>query len=211
LANAGIHIGGTDFDKAFSLAAVMPMLGYGSEKRNGAAMPATPFFNLATWHTINFCYTRKAWAEFQDMHRDAKERDKLDRLLNLISQRDGHWLALQVEQAKIALSETEHVSLVLDRITRSGGLSEQRQERSVFEAAVDALVEQVAATVSQMLRDAGIAKEQVDTIFFTGGSSGVPLLRRRVAAFLPLARAVEGDLFGSIGAGLAVEALRRYG
>ncbi|MCL2657412.1 MAG: Hsp70 family protein [Betaproteobacteria bacterium] len=211
LANAGIHIGGTDFDKAFSLAAVMPMLGYGSAKQNGTAMPATPFFNLATWHTINFCYTRKAWAEFQDMHRDAKERDKLDRLLNLVSQRDGHWLALQVEQAKIALSETEHVALLLERITRSGGLSEQRLERAIFEAAVDALVEQVAATVSQMLRDAGIVKEQVGTIFFTGGSSGVPLLRQRVAALLPQARAVEGDLFGSIGAGLAVEALRRYG
>jgi hypothetical chaperone protein len=36
-------------------------------------------------------------------------------------------------------------------------------------------------------------------------------LRQRIAAVLPQARAVEGDLFGSIGAGLAVEAARRYG
>ena len=33
----------------------------------------------------------------------------------------------------------------------------------------------------------------------------------RIAAELPQARSVEGDLYGSIGAGLAVEAARRYG
>ena len=32
-----------------------------------------------------------------------------------------------------------------------------------------------------------------------------------IAAELPTARSVEGDLFGSIGAGLALEAARRYG
>jgi hypothetical chaperone protein len=36
-------------------------------------------------------------------------------------------------------------------------------------------------------------------------------LRARIAAELPRARSVEGDLYGSIGAGLAVEAARRYG
>jgi hypothetical chaperone protein len=36
-------------------------------------------------------------------------------------------------------------------------------------------------------------------------------LRERISAELPNARSVEGDLFGSIGAGLAVEAARRYG
>jgi hypothetical chaperone protein len=63
------------------------------------------------------------------------------------------------------------------------------------------LVEKVAATVSQILRGAGLPANGIDTIFFTGGSSGIPLLRRRIAALLPQARVVEGDLFGSIGAG----------
>jgi hypothetical chaperone protein len=51
----------------------------------------------------------------------------------------------------------------------------------------------------------------VDTVFFTGGSSGVPLLRARIAALLPGSRAVDGDLFGSIGAGLAIDAARKFG
>ena len=48
-------------------------------------------------------------------------------------------------------------------------------------------------------------------MFFTGGSSGVGLLRARVGALVPGARKVEGDLFGSIGAGLALDALRKFG
>ena len=56
-----------------------------------------------------------------------------------------------------------------------------------------------------------IAAERIDTVFFTGGSSGIPALRERIAAQLPKAQAVEGDLFGSIGAGLAVDAARRFG
>ena len=73
------------------------------------------------------------------------------------------------------------------------------------------LVKKVEITVSQILRDAGLAAGGIDSIFFTGGSSGIPLLRQRIAALLPQARVVEGDLFGSIGAGLAVDAARRYG
>jgi len=51
----------------------------------------------------------------------------------------------------------------------------------------------------------------VDTVFFTGGSSGIPALRNSVAAMLPNARHVEGNIFGSIGSGLAIEARKRYG
>ncbi|GAA5183057.1 Hsp70 family protein [Niveibacterium umoris] len=212
LANAGVHIGGTDLDRAFNLAQIMPLLGFRSKKKNGNELPATPFFNLATWHTINFCYTRAAWTEFQDMYRDAAERDKLELLLNLVSERAGHWLSLQVEEAKIALSEQAEVMLDLGRLHRKAGVvAPPRIARADFDLAIAALVNRVGETVETMLASAGVDKARIDTVFFTGGSSGVPALRQRIAAAVPNARAVEGDLFGSIGAGLAVEAARRYG
>jgi hypothetical chaperone protein len=69
----------------------------------------------------------------------------------------------------------------------------------------------VEETVLRLLRDAGVAPDAVDTVFFTGGSSGVRLLREKIAALVPAARKVEGDLFGSIGAGLALDAVRKFG
>jgi hypothetical chaperone protein len=63
LASAGVHIGGTDFDKYLSLTSVMPMLGLGSVMKNGSEVPSSYFFNLATWHTINLAYTPKIWTQ----------------------------------------------------------------------------------------------------------------------------------------------------
>jgi hypothetical chaperone protein len=208
LGNAGVHIGGTDFDRALSLEGVMPLLGYRSRTRDGAELPSSLFFQLATWHTINFAYTRQAWTDLQQLYRGATARAELDRLSRLISQREGHWLALQVEEAKIALSSAHRARLELDRL--EPGLSHSI-EREQFAAATATLVERVAATVAALLDEAGVGRERVDTVYFTGGGSAVPQLRARIAAELPAAKTVEGDLHGSIGAGLAIEAGRRYG
>ena len=208
LASGGVHIGGTDFDKYLSLASVMPTLGLGSRLQGGLEIPSAQFFNLATWHTINLAYTKKSWTQIAELHRSALERDKLERLQNLVRERAGHWLAMQVETAKIALSDAAQSSMDLGRIAPGETLTLQRAD---FDAAIRGLVGKVEATVSALLSDAGIRAEQVDTVFFTGGSSGVPLLRAQIAALLPLAKAVEGDRFGSIGAGLALDAARKFG
>jgi hypothetical chaperone protein len=208
LATGGVHIGGTDFDKYLSLASVMPMLGYGSALVSGAPVPSSYYFNLATWHTINQAYTRKSIAQLDDLARDAAEPAKLGRLRHLIDERAGHWLAMRVEDAKIGLSATPLVELDLDRLSPPERL---QVERAVFEAAIAGLVDQVGATVQRLLGEAGVAADQVDTVFFTGGSSGVAALRERIAAIVPQARRVEGDLFGSIGAGLAIDAARKFG
>ncbi|AMP17297.1 Hsp70 family protein [Collimonas pratensis] len=208
LATGGVHIGGTDFDKYLSLSSVMPMLGLGSRLQNNSEVPSSYYFNLATWHTINQIYTRKAWLQLKDVHRETVEREKFGRLLDLVEQRAGHWLALQVEQGKIGLSDAETVQMSLDRIAPGQALNLTREQ---FDASIGHLVGSVEDTVTKLLRDAGVTPAQVDTVFFTGGSSGVQLLRHKIAALVPSAKAVEGDLFGSIGAGLALDAVRKFG
>jgi hypothetical chaperone protein len=207
LANGGVHIGGTDFDKYLSLAAVMPLLGLGSRLRSGSEVPSSYYFNLATWHTINFAYTQKAMLQLKDLYRDACDTVALDRLRGLIEERAGHWLALKVEEGKIALSTSPTAPLKLERLAPPVDLL---LTRDGFDGAVSHLVESVERTVGALLRDAGVGAGDIDTVFFTGGSSGVQLLRERIAALAPDARKVEGDLFGSIGSGLALDAARRF-
>ncbi len=208
LATGGVHIGGTDFDKYLSLASVMPLLGYRSVLRSGAEIPSSYYFNLATWHTINQAYTRKSIAQLDDLVRDAREPARLVRLQDLIEERAGHWLAMQVEGAKIALSSEAQVQLELARLAPPETVL---VERATFEAAIGSLLDAIDNTVLRLLLDAGVKPGEVDTVFFTGGSSGVGLLRARIGALVPDARKVEGDLFGSIGAGLALDALRKFG
>ena len=208
LANDGIHIGGTDFDKQLSLAEVMPLLGHRSPLKSGREMPSSIYFNLATWHTINFAYTRQVWAEQQRLYLEAQAPEQIERLLALIRDRAGHWLAHQVEEVKIALSSQETAPLSLERFAPG---EQMLLSRSQFDLAALVLVEKIEAALTRLLPEAGVSASAIDTIFFTGGSSGIPLLRQRIAALFPQAKAVEGDLFGSIGAGLAVDAARRYG
>ena len=207
LATSGVHIGGTDFDKALSLASMMPMLGLGSLLKSGREMPSSHYFNLATWHTINLAYTKKAWAQITELHRDAADKPKMERLQSLVRERAGHWLALQVEDAKIALSNTDAAQIGIERISAGETVT---LHRAKLDQAIDGLVNTVQQTVARLLADAGINAAGIDTVFFTGGSSGVPLLRERVLALAPQARCVEGDLFGSIGAGLALDAQRKF-
>ncbi|MBW9333637.1 Hsp70 family protein [Herbaspirillum sp. RU 5E] len=208
LANGGVHIGGTDFDKYFSLACVMPLLGLGGRLQGNAEIPSSYYFNLATWHTINQLYTRKAWQQLQDVAREVADRERFARLLDVVEQRCGHWLALQVEAGKIALSSAEQTLLDLDRLRQPEQLPLLRSD---FNGAVDHLVQSVEQTVLALLQQAGLRAEDIDSVFFTGGSSGVRLLRERISALAPQARHVEGDLFGSIGSGLAIDAARKFG
>ncbi|WP_313117849.1 Hsp70 family protein [Ectopseudomonas guguanensis] len=208
LATGGVHIGGTDFDKQLSLAGVMPLFGYGSRMKSDAFMPTSYHLNLATWHTINALYAQKTQLALQNMRYDIVDATGIDRLFGLIEQRAGHWLAMQVEESKIALSEQDARAIDLSRV-EPGLVAELT--RPLFESAIEPLLERIRASLTQLLADAGVSADQVDTLFFTGGSSGVPALRQSVAAMLPNARSVEGNTFGSIGSGLAIEAKKRYG
>jgi len=208
LATGGVHIGGTDFDRQLSLSQAMPLFGYKTKLKNQAEMPSSYYFNLATWHSINELYTRKVWMDLQDVYRDASELDKLDRLFNLIRLRAGHRLALQVEQAKIELCSAPDATLALEHL--EPGL-QARISSAQFELTVTPLIGKIAQTVSNMLQDAGLDSSQIDTVYFTGGASGIPWLRQRIGALLPHAKQMEGNRFGSIGCGLALEAAKRYG
>lgn len=216
LGNGGVHIGGTDFDKYLSLRNIMPLLGLGGRLGSQTDVPSSYYFNLATWHTINLAYTQKVWRELQDVYRDiqsAELRSRFERLLNLVEDRDGHWLAIKSEEAKILLSDQDAIQLPLERLR-----SKQAMEacsltltQDNLQQAIAHLTADVAQTVDKVLKAAEIRPEQVNTVFFTGGSSGVRGLRQQIAAIVPHAKPVEGDLFGSIGAGLSLDAARHFG
>ncbi|WP_062378927.1 Hsp70 family protein [Pseudomonas abietaniphila] len=208
LATGGVHIGGTDFDKQLSLQGVMPLFGYGSRMKSGAYMPTSTHMNLATWHTINSVYSQKSQLALGSMRYDIEDSMGIDRLFKLIEQRAGHWLAMEVEETKIQLTHAENRAVSMDRV--ESGLTVDLT-RKLFESSIDALLERIRESVTRLLNDAGVGVTDVDTVFFTGGSSGIPALRNSVAAMLPKARHVEGNIFGSIGSGLAIEAKKRYG
>jgi hypothetical chaperone protein len=209
LANDGIRVGGTDLDRLLSLAEVMPGLGYLTTTGQGrAVMPRHYYLDLATWHRINFLYTQRVEADLKALANEADHPERIARLRRVIEQRAGHGLAIAVEEAKIALSGAEVARLALSGLT---GGPNPLATRAGFEAAVAAPVERIAATMRGLMAQAGVQADQVGTVFMTGGSSGLPVLRRLVGAVLPGVRIATGDMLGSVGTGLALDAGRRFG
>ncbi|KAA0593523.1 putative chaperone protein [Azospirillum lipoferum] len=209
LANDGIRVGGTDFDRDLSLATAMPELGLGSAmKRAGLLAPKSIYFDLATWSKINFLYTAKAMAELERLQRDSAEPEKIERLIGVVEHRQGHALAMAVERTKIALSDHEATELALD--WGDGDLA-LAVDRGALNRATGSLAARIGTRIRDCLADAGVTADRIDAVFLTGGSTLLPQVRAAILAEAPDARVVEGNIFGSVGLGLTVEALRRYG
>ncbi|MBE9608271.1 Hsp70 family protein [Chitinilyticum piscinae] len=208
LAHGGVHIGGTDFDRQLSLAAVMPELGLGLALKDGKPFPSSVFFQLATWHTIHLAYTRKTWSDLQNMARDVADRPRYDRLARVVRQQRAHEIAIAIEAAKIALSANTSTRIELDALEDGFCIDIPRE---ILEDAIGGDIQRVVQAALATLASAGVRPEQLDTLFFTGGASAVPALRLALAGAFPAAQAVEGDAYGSVGSGLAVTAQQRYG
>ena len=209
LANAGVHIGGTDFDRLLSIAAVMPALGYGTPTKDGKRnLPISYFNDLATWQRINQLYTSRAATDLRQIRQEAAQPHLVERMIDIVRHRQGHALAGRVEQAKIDLtvSPSTHVALPLTDDRVDIGITQCRMNEAIAPA-IARVVETAAATVGE----AGLATGQVETLFLTGGSTALPQMRTAIRALFPEARVVEGDAFGSVGLGLALDAQRKFG
>src|SRR3979490_3244573 len=115
LANDGVRIGGTDFDRQLSLGVVMPLFGFGSAmKRPGLDVPSSYFHDLATWSSINRMYEPRVMADIRQVRLEANRPELLDRLIRVVDEQRGHTLAMEVEDAKIALSEKRQADIPLE-------------------------------------------------------------------------------------------------
>jgi hypothetical chaperone protein len=213
LANHGVHIAGTDFDRRIELTTILPELGYGAAGPASAGsaareVPSAVYFDLATWHLINTVYNPVRIAELRQMRGFYADPKQHARLLRVVVERLGHDLLARAEAAKIAVSEGGAARIDLDRVEAGLAvrLSEAAAQRALGDDA-DRIVAVARATVAQ----SGLDADAVAALYFTGGSTGLRLLTDRLAAVFPTATVVRGDRFASVANGLGLHARRRHG
>jgi hypothetical chaperone protein len=208
LANTGVHIGGTDFDSLFSLNAVMPLLGLGSHLiEKNLPMPLAPYIGLSTWATINFSYTPRNERHMAELLAGAREPERVGRLQRVVRERLGHRVAIAVEQGKVALSSGDATDITLGFI--EAGLHAPAA-RKRFEAVIHDNTERLNRAAAACVESAGLKPGDVQTVFFTGGSSLIPAVRSAISRAAPDARIATGADFLSVAAGLTLEARRRF-
>jgi hypothetical chaperone protein len=208
LASHGLHVAGTDFDRHIELDCILPSCGYRSLGPTGREVPNKVYFDLATWHLINTVYVPSRVAELARMKSLYAELPLHARLMTVLRSRLGHALVAQAEAAKIAVAEGDDTTLNLAAI--DAGLQVGLSARQAIDA-LDGDLQHIVDAADETLRQAGVAREQVDALFFTGGSTGLASLAQRIAARFPAAEVVRGDRFASVAQGLGVHALRLFG
>ncbi|HSV68848.1 MAG TPA: Hsp70 family protein [Methylibium sp.] len=213
LANHGVHVAGTDFDRRIELVSILRELGYGAygPARGDAApreVPSAVYFDLATWHLINTVYQPARVAELKGMAGFYAEPSHHRRLLHTVQQRLGHELAARAEAAKIEVAGGGSTCIDLGPVER--GLAVTLDEREAV-AALEADIDRIVDAARETVRLAGLAPGDVDALYFTGGSTGLTPLTGRLAAAFPQARPVHGDRLASVATGLGVYAARRFG
>jgi len=201
LATSGVHVGGTDFDRKLSLEQVMPLLGLRHLGPQGREVPGPVFFDLATWHLINWLYTPRTWQQVQELRTNYSDSRMHDRLLTVLKERLGHRLASEVEQAKIRSSGADGAATI-DLSCVEPGLGTQLDAHGI-QRHLAGLLEQVVACAHECVRRAGLKAADLGAIYLTGGSSALWPFQQALRRGFPQTGLIEGDLFGGVASGLA--------
>jgi hypothetical chaperone protein len=213
LANYGVHIAGTDFDRHIELATLLRELGYKSfglpkDGRAAREVPNSVYFDLATWHLINTVYQPARVAELRGMLEYYANPAHHARLMRVVHERLGHTLIGMAESAKIAVSAGGDTTV--DCAAIEAGLQVTLTEQQALEA-LDADLSHIVTAAHHTVKLAGLKARDVSALYFTGGSTGLRLLTQRLHAGFPQAQPVQGEAFSSVASGLGVYAKRLFG
>lgn len=211
LANHGVRIGGTDFDRAINTDRVMPLLGKGTVLRKvmGDGTSPTPnaiYNDLATWEKIPFVYTPQNTRMVAEMVRLAEEPEKLSRLATVLEDELGHDLAFATERGKIAANGgQDDPRIMLDMIQR--GLSAPLTPQDLNDS-LSRHGDQLSEGAQVTLGMAGLRADQVGQVIYVGGSSLMTMVSDRMRALFPDAQHSFSEVFTAVADGLAIAANR---
>lgn len=201
LATTGVHVGGTDFDRQLSLERAMPLLGYRHLGPQQREVPNRVFFDLSTWHLIQWQYSAQALSHTRQLRVNYTDVRLHERLVRVLEDRLGHRVAHEVEQAKIRCSGSNQATPIdLHEIEK--GLSASLAPPDLHDH-LASLLDRTVVCARDCVTQAGVADSELDAIYLTGGSSALRPFQQALSAEFAGVPLVEGDLFGGVASGLA--------
>jgi len=211
LGTSGIHIGGTNLDQVLALNKVMPELGMNSLMRsmngNDITIPSSWFYQLSTWHEINRLYPPSTIKGIQQALVSTLDKKRTDRLINVLKAKQGHRILEDVEHSKIRLSESDSAVISLDAIEVGLDIEVGQVE---FEEIIGPTISSIRGKISEIIKQCGLRNDDIDYVFYTGGTTLIPMVQDTINHMLPNAKALTGDMLHSVGIGLTLDAKERF-
>ncbi|HKG48475.1 MAG TPA: Hsp70 family protein [Pyrinomonadaceae bacterium] len=207
LGTSGVAIAGDTFDRRIMMRLVAPKLGLGSHYVSlgkELPVPVWVYSQLSSWHHMFLLKEPKTMAVLREVRNQAAEPQKVAALLQIISENLGYALYRAVEQTKVGLTAEELAGFLF---TQSTVQLEDSLERWQFESWIQDDIQNIAACIRSLLDQCGVKPEDIDSIFLTGGSSFVPVVRRYFSRTFGASKLRSGEELTTVAKGLALRAL----
>ncbi|MDX8346448.1 Hsp70 family protein [Cognatiyoonia sp. IB215446] len=210
IASHGVRVGGTDFDRAISIASVMPLLGRGAPVRNelgdGQHIAPNAIYNdLATWQKIPFVYTPENRRMAADYAKLGVNPDLFVRLRTVLQMELGHDIAFAVEDGKIRLNAQDIAQTRIDLSVVAPALAADLTKEAMA-AILEDYATQIRLCAEETLAMAGVQPAQIGKIVFVGGSSLLQVVADTMVALFPHAASEQAEAFTAVADGLAIAA-----
>lgn len=209
LGTAGVAIGGNDFDSQFIRHLVAPALGAGSTYTSFGKtlpMPQQLYAELERWDKLSFLKTRQTLRMLHEIRSQAHEPGKIESLLCVIEEELGYPLYKAIESIKFTLSTEPAGTFVFHEppVEITADVT-----REAFEAWIRRDLDEIRMCIDQLLEQCHVTPGDIDSIFMTGGTSLVPMVRRLFEDKFSPDRLRSGGELTSVARGLALRALMR--
>lgn len=208
LGTDGVAIAGDTFDSGLVRHLVAPRLGLGSEYRSMfnrvLPVPIWLYEKLERWHHLSFLKTRETMELLRQIHFGALEPEKIAALIAVVEEDLGYHLFRAVEHTKCALSHEEATQFFFRETLVA---IQERVQRQAFESWIAPDVAAIARCVDRLLHNCQVAPEDIDSVFLTGGSSFVPIVKRIFIDRFGAEKLRSGDELTTVAKGLALRAL----
>jgi hypothetical chaperone protein len=156
---------------------------------------------FARWHQLAMLKTPEHIRELERLQRTSLSPDKIATFLDIIRNDWGFNIYRAVSDAKVTLSSADRADFVL----KLGEIDiEQEIFRRDFERWIAPDIARIEQTVDTLLEREGIGIDDIDSVFLTGGSSFIPVVRRVFETRFGAHRLADGENFQSVAFGLAL-------
>lgn len=203
---SGVYVGGDDFDSSLMWNKVAYY--FGKDVRVRALMsdfdlPVSSMIlnNLKKWHLIPQLRLPSTTNLLREIKYQADKPDLIENLEKLVEENYGYMLFQLIEKVKCELSSLPTSVINLNELFLK---IKEDVSRDEFENFIAADIEKIEVCIEEAIYQAGIAYEDVDVVFLTGGSSHVPIIKRIFSEKFGGEKINQTNAFTSVACGLGI-------
>jgi len=211
LAVHGVPLAGDALDSSFVSDRLLTY--FGSEvtyqrpfSSNILTFPKALISRIPKWHQHVILKEKSNWNFILELRKElvkSSDRLYLENLITLVEENLGYMMHRKVEEVKVSLSLSQQPQAAFQFASYPIKI-ELDVHREDYEGMIAPIVEQVASTSLATLKMAQIEPEQVSILYFTGGTSQVPAMRRAIQGLFPHAKVRDQDSFTAVALGLSL-------